>query len=417
MTHIKLPNILPEIFQIILRYIYGGNISLVEYDILDVVKILVAANELDLQELIPHLQSFLIENKETWIEQNFNLIYQISFENDSFLDLQRLCKELISKQPEKIFNSPDFNSISEKVLISLVQHDKIQMSEVRVWEHVLKWGIAQNPGLSSNRSSYSNDDFNTLKNTLKHCITYIKFTEFPPKEFLSKVYPYKEIIPEELYENSIKYFLDNDCKSRSERQTVKETRLKGIDSKIITIQHVELISKWIDRLEITDELKNSYEFKLIFRGSRDGFTAEQFHEICDNQSRTVTVFKVKGSDEILGGYNPIEWKNDYYLGSYGKTKDSFIFSFMSKEIIEGYLISRVKDENRAIFYLNNYGPSFGGGDLTIHGGIEGEIYFSTSYCEEESYEKRIRKTVDNFSIEEFEVFIIRKKIINYKLNL
>ncbi|POG65739.1 hypothetical protein GLOIN_2v1663379, partial [Rhizophagus irregularis DAOM 181602=DAOM 197198] len=34
LTHIKLPNILPEIFQIILRYIYGGKLVLKEYDIL-----------------------------------------------------------------------------------------------------------------------------------------------------------------------------------------------------------------------------------------------------------------------------------------------------------------------------------------------------------------------------------------------
>jgi len=49
-----------------------------------------------------------------------------------------------------------------------------------------------------------------------------------------------------------------------------------------------------------------------------------FHNICDKQSRTVTIVKIKGSSEILGGYNPIEWKSDY---TWGVTKDSFIFSF------------------------------------------------------------------------------------------
>ncbi|CAB4464319.1 unnamed protein product [Rhizophagus irregularis] len=51
LTHIKLPNISPEIFQIILRYIYGGKLSLEEYDTLDIIKILVSSNELNLQEL------------------------------------------------------------------------------------------------------------------------------------------------------------------------------------------------------------------------------------------------------------------------------------------------------------------------------------------------------------------------------
>src|SRR2546430_7152403 len=120
------------------RYIYGGRLSLEEYDNSDIIKILVAASELNLQELITHLQSFLIENKKTWLEQNFNLIYQTSFENDSFLKLQSFCTELMSKEPEKIFKSIDFISISEKSLISLIQHENFQMNDIQVWEHVLK---------------------------------------------------------------------------------------------------------------------------------------------------------------------------------------------------------------------------------------------------------------------------------------
>src|SRR5438034_9957165 len=88
------------------RYIYGGRLSLKEYDTLDIIKILVAANELGLQELFPYLESFLIENKANWMEQNFDLIYQTSFENNSFLQLQKYCTDLISKKPCKIFNSP-----------------------------------------------------------------------------------------------------------------------------------------------------------------------------------------------------------------------------------------------------------------------------------------------------------------------
>ncbi|CAB4437683.1 unnamed protein product [Rhizophagus irregularis] len=396
-VHIKLPNILPEIFQIILRYIYGGRISLAEYDILDIIKILLAANELSIQELIPHLQSFLIKNKTSWMEQNFNLIYQTSFENNSFLDLQKFCTELISKKPEKIFNSSDFTSIPEKALISLIQHDKVKMSEVQIWEHVLKWGIAQNPGLSSDPSCYSNDDFNALKNTLHQCVTFVKFAGFTPKEFLNKVYPYKEIIPEELYENSIKYFLNNDyitTSEKSERQTVKEIGLKSLDSIVITIQHAKIISKWIDRIGIMDNLENSYEFKLIFRGSRDGFTAQKFHEICDNKSRTVSIIKVKGNNEILGGYNPIEWKKN------------------DLDNIENCLISRVEDEKHAIMYWNFYGPSFGNGDLIIYGEFQSEASFNentSSYCKKVCYEKQIRETGNKFSVEEYEVFQIHNE--------
>ena len=208
---------------------------------------------------------------------------------------------MMLKEPEKIFKSIDFISISEKSLISLIQHENFQMNDIQVWENVLKWGIAQNPELPSDPSNYSKDDFNTLKNTLQQCIPFINFYNLTSEEFLNKVYPYKKIIPKELRENLIKYFI-HQPNNKQEPKITKEINSKSIDSRIITFQRAELISKWIDRLEITDKIKNSYEFKLIFRGSRDGFSPSKFHEICDNQSCTVTIIKVKGSN---GGYNPI----------------------------------------------------------------------------------------------------------------
>ncbi|PKY31576.1 POZ domain-containing protein, partial [Rhizophagus irregularis] len=117
LVHIKLPNVLPEAFQIILGYIYSGKISLNEYDASDIIRILLTGSEFGLHELITYIQSFLIETKTNWMEQNFNLIYQISFGNDSFLELQNFCTNLITKNPNKIFKSPNFSSIPEKLLV------------------------------------------------------------------------------------------------------------------------------------------------------------------------------------------------------------------------------------------------------------------------------------------------------------
>ena len=80
--------------------------------------------------------------------------------------LQEYCTDLISKEPDKIFNSPNFSSIPEKLLILLVQCDNISMTEIQVWEHVLEWGLAQNPELPSNPTNFSKEEFNILKNNL-----------------------------------------------------------------------------------------------------------------------------------------------------------------------------------------------------------------------------------------------------------
>jgi hypothetical protein len=377
---------------------------------LDVIKILEAANEFSLQEFIDYLQSYLIENKSYWMEQNFTLIYKTSFEHDSFLELQKFCTDLIYYEPEKIFNSPDFTSIPEKSFISLIRNDNLKMSEIQVWEHVLKWGFAQNPELPSDPTSFSKEDFNVLRKTLRQCIPFVKFHNLTSKEFMDKVLPYEEILPKELYKDLLKAFLsllDSNSKlnDKSEPQiitTTKKINLKTVDSKIITYQHAELISKWIkwiEKLDITDNIKNPHEFKLLLRGSRDGFTRGKFHDICDNQPRTVTIVKVKGSSEILGGYNPIKWKSD---GEFGVTKDSFIFSFKNKVNIGNYILSRVIDEKKAIRNSILYGPSFGNSDLIICGfSLYTDEYSRSSKA---SYEKPIRQTVDDFSVEECEIF-------------
>ncbi|PKC61664.1 hypothetical protein RhiirA1_444330 [Rhizophagus irregularis] len=99
---------------------------------------------------------------------------------------------------------------------------------------------------------------------------------------------------------------------------------------------------------------------------------------------------MRDSDEILGGYNPIEWKFD---GSYGITNDSFIFSFKNSDII----LSRVRNEKDAICNGFTEGPSFGNGDLRATNG-------SIIQCHKESYEKPIRNTDDCDVIGEIEIF-------------
>ncbi|RIB22755.1 hypothetical protein C2G38_2074650, partial [Gigaspora rosea] len=72
---------------------------------------------------------------------------------------------------------------------------------------------------------------------------------------------------------------------------------------------------------------------LIVVGTRDGFTCETFHRLCDNIPGTVVVIKVNGTNELLGGYNPLAWKpNDQF--KWFSTTDSFIFFIENTKFIE-----------------------------------------------------------------------------------
>jgi hypothetical protein len=157
------------------------------------------------------------------------------------LELQKYCTELISKEPEKIFKSPGFTSISEKSLVSLIKHENLQINEIQVWEHVLKWGLAQNPEFPSDITNFSKEDFGILKKTLQQCIPFIRFYNLTSKEFLDNVLPYKKVLPKELYKDLLKTFLNilDQPIDKSRLRIMKEVNLKTVNSKLIHINMLD----------------------------------------------------------------------------------------------------------------------------------------------------------------------------------
>ncbi|CAB4412224.1 unnamed protein product [Rhizophagus irregularis] len=405
LAHIKLPNISPEIFQITLEYIYGGILPLNVNDTSEFLKILVAADNLHLQELINYLQKYLIENKPEWIVQNFGFTQQISSESDNLLELQEFCTNLMVQFPEKILLSFNFTSLSEKSLISLIKRDDLQMKEVEVWEHVLKWGLAKNSTLIPDPKTWSDDDFRKMGNTLEYCLPLVRFFSLSPKEFSQKVRPYQKLFNRQFYEDLVDSFMDPDSKPNENTLLPRNIKTeKIIDSKIVNnLSIVKTISRQIDKMDIRNNfahLKESYKFKLLLRGSRDGFTPKKFHKLCDNKSNTVTFIKIKGKEEIIGGYNPLIWKSS---SSWGETRESFIFSFKNNDVKDS-IISSVQNTNRAVFYSPEYGPQFGC-DIYMYSSTESTDY-STISVNKKYYEKKVRDTKDDFSMEDYEVFQI-----------
>ncbi|RGB25088.1 hypothetical protein C1646_747506 [Rhizophagus diaphanus] len=350
------------------------------------------------------------------MEQNFELIHRTSFQSNSLLQLQQFCTDFMVNSPEKIFKSLDFTSLPEKSLVQLIKRDDLQMKEIEVWEHVLKWGLAKNPTLFPDSSTWSDDDFKAMENTLQHCLCLIRLFSLSSKEFLQQVHPYKKLLKRQLYEDLLNSHLDPDSEPTESISFPRNIKIDGIiDSKIVNnLNIISTISRRIDKMVINnkfDHLRDlylPYKFQLLLRGSRDGFTPKKFHELCDDILCTVTFIKVKGTDEILGGYNPIIWKS-HDSGLWAKTKDSFIFSFKSNSVKDA-IISNVENKEHAVYHHSNFGPHFGS-DICINSPNECSDY-NVVLCRKYFYEKMIRDIKLNdqhFPMEEYEVFQITNK--------
>ncbi|KAG9294318.1 hypothetical protein G9A89_001823 [Geosiphon pyriformis] len=401
------PNISPKIFEIILRYIYNGEISLDKHEVSTILELLVTADELILEKIIDPLEDYLIEHRAKELEENFAILQKTSFMHDSFKKLQNFCTEIVVKNPAMVFNSQDFTSLSENVLSSILTRDDLNIKESEIWEKIVEWGVAKlDPNIQMKEVlDWTDENFNAFKESIKSLLPLIRFFKISSVDFYHKVKPFARILPGTLYEDLLHHYLVPGSHQKSiDAQLIR----LNIDSKLLQPQYIKKLDNWVqgkdENTPFEDQLGN--DFKLLLRGSRDGFTPADFHRLCDNKGSTVSVIKVKGTGQLIGGYTPQPWhsRNEYLNG-----EKSFIFSFGDGQVRNAKLSKFVSGFGP--FGGLKYGPYFGNGNI----GLYGKDFKNCpgSFCQKEkSYEHAIMPGSENqqvnFFAEEYEVFQIIK---------
>ncbi|RHZ54354.1 hypothetical protein Glove_428g44 [Diversispora epigaea] len=406
------PNISDEIFDIILKYIYGGIVNLEKVETRFIFDLMLAANKFELEELSKKLETILIEDKASWLKTHFYLVCQSDFDKQNSKDLE-FCNDIVAilaKYPSLIFDNLGFTSLPESALVSLLKRDDLRMKEVKIWDYVIKWGIAQNPTLPINLKHWTKKNFRALKTTLQQCLPLIRYFHIANIEIYDKIRPFKKILDKQLWEDINQHLF---VPKRPVKSIIlPERSITEPFSTIISEDHVAEISSWIDRKTTTYSTTNiPYKFELILRGTRDGFTPQIFSNTCHDHACTVIVTKVKGTDEIIGGYNPLVWDNTY---NDDQSNDGFIFSLKNGNLHDS-ILSRVTNTKYAIRnscknYQNHFGPYFGY-CFCLDDSKSDFKNLENSCCDDylNFYEERIRETYGRFSIDNYEVFKVVRK--------
>ncbi|CAI2177409.1 11911_t:CDS:10 [Funneliformis geosporum] len=311
------PNISPNAFEFLLKYFYTAKIDLSKHEITDILQILVAADELNLQSLMIHVEQYLLENQS----------------------------DLLRKDP-----------IKEEQL-----------------------------------SNWSLENISGLRELMQDFIPLIRWFHINSSEFRRKIMPFKKIIPKDLYQEILCHHLDPTYELNIHVLPPRISRIiDELDSVLIEKKHVTIFS--------------------------NGFEAGTFHRLCDNKGSTITVAKIRSRGQLVGGYNPLDWKpqlNSTSDSIWYPTFDSFLFSFPSFPLSTDDSIPKIPKIARvgsignvseyAIGYNVDYGPSFGGGwDLSIQNNNLIYSYGPYSYPDCGAFVTRNHY----LELEEYEVFQI-----------
>ena len=153
----------------------------------------------------------------------------------------------------------------------------------------------------------------------------------------------------ETFQNKIKENFENFNKTFLKEKILpnlhKLILFNNMKTDIIKYEELDLIEEGI-RKNLNKRIK---EYRLLFKGKRDGFGSKDFHSKCDNNSYTVSFIKSK-EGRRFGGFTDVEWDES---DSYKKGSNGFIFSLDNNEIYYN------KDSNYIIYCRSNYGPTLG----------------------------------------------------------
>ncbi|GBC01429.1 hypothetical protein RclHR1_04190013 [Rhizophagus clarus] len=400
----KKPNISPQIFKIILRFIYCGKIDLTNLRGSEVLKLLMAVDELNIQTLIPCIQEYLIKQQHEFLQQNlieiFETIYQ-HYQHESFTELWNFYLDKICKEPLLLFNSDKFVNLNAPLLELLLKRDDLNLDEIIIWDSLIKWCLAQNPNISQDVKKWNKDDATIIERVIHKFIPLIRFYDISPEDFISKVFPYKELLPDDLISNIFTFHMVPNKKLNINIQPSRKKKCI-YDSILIESEHFAVFASWIDKKESLHYNVRDipYNFNLLYRASRDGNTPAKFHNKCDNKGATIVVVKMSNTKQIVGGYNPLLWNSD---DSYLSTRDSFIFTFTNKMDFQTAKVVYSKGDNYSVQNYLVHGPVFGVVSLYV------DTDHSWKYKVSPSYPKIDAIPLGKLSTDDYEVFqVIRK---------
>jgi hypothetical protein len=190
---------------------------------------------------------------------------------------------------------------------------------------------------------------------------------------------------------------------RSEIETLKGLTVRTFKRRLDSLVVEELPA-------IFEDFKND-KFTLLWRGSRDGFEAKEFHRRCDGHGNTVTVI-LDTNGNIFGGFTPVKWESSKKgKGKADPSLKSFLFTVKNPHNFPARRFAlKVEKKDEAINCNSKRGPDFD--DMSVEDDcttnadrVTGK--FGSTYTNDTGLDEEIFFTgSQHFQVKEIEVFEI-----------
>jgi len=256
------------------------------------------------------------------------------FEYDASILVEK-CLRFLEDFATDVVESKTFLEFDEETLIKICQNSNLAIGETDLLNGVVRWGKAQKDS--------------KLQDVLKKILVYIRLPQIPEDDLKDIVKPLDLFSKDDIQE-AIEFNTKPEKFKDEKDEKFKPRAVVFVGSTLISPKDSLQIDKWV-------KSKSKKPWKLLYKATKDGFGAAQFHKLCDGKGETVSVIK-STNGYIFGGYTPRSWNQ---TGSYEYDATAFLFSLVNAQK------KPLKFDQNTVYgqYSQlgsaSYGPTFGGG--------------------------------------------------------
>src|SRR6266498_4375354 len=223
---------------------YCGSVNLTNLQFREILNLLLPSDDLGLQPLVTYIQEILFKNHHNFIIKNIIETIELTYQKKSLDKLWDFCLQQICDNPKDLFNSTKFLSFNPSILEIILKRDDFyiddEITEITIWENLLKWTRGQDPVIQQDINKWNKNEFTVMERRLSRFIPSIRFYHITSEDFFS----FKELLPNDLINNIFAYHMAPNNKQNID---IQPHRKPQYDSAIITFQHFDIFSNWIEK--------------------------------------------------------------------------------------------------------------------------------------------------------------------------
>ncbi|KAJ5073376.1 pep-cterm sorting domain-containing protein [Anaeramoeba ignava] len=397
----------------LIEYIYSGTI---EVTLENAIEIFIYSKKFQLEEVHSFVSKFIMDNP--------NL--------DTIVDVLNTAKKIESKEVYTFcldYIIANFQAILETKQLFKLDNDDFEKNlddscidianEKQLFAFCIEW--AQNKlKMEIGIDKLPLQDITKITDILSPFFNKIRFCDMKQEE-LDEVRKL-EVVPEEILEH-IFHFKDMINKSQKKEASalriflkekgifILEPRNKLRESLVIKkLEHERFLRDWVNEDVFFNDMKLKYSAK------KNGFSAKLFHEMCDNNGKTLVLVRTTDG-YVFGGFSDVGWSAN--LGDKKNITDpnAFIFSLVNPSNSPPIKMPVLPEKAKyAIGYWSNQGPDFGrnGNEILFNSALSGGwinlgcVYQLPDHLEYDSSEAKefLTGSFSDWRIEEMEIYQI-----------